>query len=163
MDQDEPHLLGDRREGVPHHLERDRVERHTRSTTTAPDAWTAPRHPGSMSAVASRPARIAGPSSVTPTARSSRAHRDAVTRLPPLPLPLPNATGRSPRDTLAPPALAPKRGRVASPIATTRRLTSSTGWPLPEWPNRSRCAARNASRICRGLFVVTGIVTSQPC
>src|SRR2546426_6977540 len=71
MDQAEPHPLGNRREGVRHYLERDRVERHTRSTTTAPDAWAAPRHPGSMRAVASRPARIAGPSSVTPTDRKS--------------------------------------------------------------------------------------------
>src|SRR2546428_3151600 len=135
MDQDEPHLLGDRREGVHHYLERDRVEGHTRSTTTAPDAWTAPRHPGSISAVASQPARIAGPSSVTPTARSSRAHTDAVTRLPPLPLPLPNATERSPRDTVAAPPLSPKPGSGASRIATTRRLTSSTGRPLPDGPN----------------------------
>src|SRR3989442_13161886 len=118
MDQDEPHLLGDRREGVPHYLERDRVEGHTRSTTTAPDAWAAPRHPGSMRAVASRPARIAGPSSVTPTARSSRAHTDAVTRLPPPPLPLPNATQRPPRDTLAPPPPSPKPGRGAARTAT---------------------------------------------
>src|SRR5436309_2011588 len=72
MDQDEPHLLGDRREGVPHYLEPDRVERHTRSTTTAPDACTAPRHPGSISAVASPPARTAGPSTVTPGAGSAR-------------------------------------------------------------------------------------------
>src|SRR2546430_10466560 len=28
-----PHLLRDRLEGVPHHLQRHRVERHTRSTT----------------------------------------------------------------------------------------------------------------------------------
>src|SRR5881275_2584458 len=94
MDQDEPHLLGDRREGVAHYLEPDRVERHTRSTTTAPDACTAPRHPGSISAVASRPARIAGPSSVTPGARSSRAQSDAVTRF----LPIPGTTARRPRD-----------------------------------------------------------------
>src|SRR5437773_10330380 len=131
MDQDEPHLLGDRRERVPHPLQRDRVARHTRPTTTAPDAWTAPRHPGSMSAVASRPARIARPFTVTPTARSSTAHRDAVTRLPPLPLPLPNATGRSPRDPLAAPALSPTRGSGAPRIASTRTLTRPTGRPAP--------------------------------
>src|SRR3989442_13248624 len=134
MDQDEPHLLGNRRQGVRPYLERGRLERHTRSTTTAPDAWAAPRHPGSMRAVASRPARIAGPSSVTPTARSSRAHTDAVTRLPPLPLPLPNATERSPRDTVAAPPLSPKRGSGASRIAPTPRLTSSTGRPPPAGP-----------------------------
>src|SRR2546428_13299596 len=102
MDQDEPHLLGDRREGVPHYLERDRVEGHTRSTTTAPDAWAAPRHPGSMRAVAPRPTRIAGPSRVTPTARSSRAHPDAVTRLAPPPPPLPHPPEPAARGAVAP-------------------------------------------------------------
>src|SRR5437763_16893687 len=103
MDQDEPHLLGDRREGVAHYLETDRVERHTRSTTTAPDACTAPRHPGSISAVESRPARMAGPSSMTPGTRSSRGHRGAVDRFPPLPLPLPHDTRSSPRCAVAAP------------------------------------------------------------
>src|SRR5438093_5700670 len=51
---------------MPHHLERDRVERHSRSTSTAPESWTVPRHPGSISPVASRPASTAGPSRVTP-------------------------------------------------------------------------------------------------
>src|SRR3989442_2631989 len=124
MAQAEPHPPGDRREGVPHYLERDRVEGHTRSTTTAPDAWAAPRHPGSMRAVASRPTRIAGPSSVTPTARSSRAHTDAVTRLPPLPPPLPNAPTRSPRGTLAAPPLSPKLGSWTSHSSPPRQYSS---------------------------------------
>src|SRR3989442_14376211 len=127
MAQAEPHPPGDRREGVPHYLERDRVEGHTRSTTTAPDAWAAPRHPGSMRAVASRPARIAGPSSVTPTARSSRAHTDAVTRVPPPPLPPPHAPPRSPRATVARPPPSPTRRRGGSRIATARQLSSVAG------------------------------------
>src|SRR5437773_5473733 len=128
MDQDEPHLLGDRREGVAHYLEPDRFECLTRATTTAPDARTAPRLPGTISAVASRPARIAGPSSVTPGARSSRGHRDAVTRFPPLPLPLPNATRRSPRDAVAAPPRSPKRGSGASQIG---RASCREGAAMP--------------------------------
>src|SRR6266513_4138703 len=162
VNQDEPHLLGDGSEGVPHHLERDGVERHTRSTRMAPDSWTVPRHPDSMSAVASRPARIAGPSSVTPAARSSRGQSAAVTRL----RPRPRTTARRPRDfpvvrcVPAWPALPIIWGSGASRTATTRRLTSSTGWPTPSCPSRSLCAARNASRICRGWLVATGIVSS---
>src|SRR5438445_4313148 len=159
MNEDEPHLLRDRLEGVPHHLQRHRVERHTRSTTMAPDSWTVPRHPDSISAVASRPARIAGPSSVTPAARSSRAQSDAVTRF----LPVPGTTARRPRDLAVVrlvPALPASWGSGGSRTATTRRLTSSTGRPTPSCPSRSLCAARKASRIRRGLFVATGIVSS---
>src|SRR5881398_2981159 len=140
MDQDEPHLLGDRREGVAHYLEPDRVERHTRSTTTAPDACTAPRHPGSISAVASRPARIAGPSSVTPGARSSRGHRDAVTRFPPLPLPLPNATRRSPRDAVAAPP--PPPGRELADGARGRGRAPPSPAPPPRHRHQPHAARR---------------------
>ena len=61
VNQHEPHLLRDGGEGVPHHLEADGVEAHARANTTAPEACTVPHQPGSTSAVASRPARIAGP------------------------------------------------------------------------------------------------------
>ena len=61
MNQHQPHLLRDGGEGVPHHLEAHGVEAHVRARSTAPDACTVPHQPGSTSAVASRPARIAGP------------------------------------------------------------------------------------------------------
>ncbi len=60
VDEYEPHLLRDRCERVRHDLETDGVEFHVRSRITAPDACTVPRHPGSMSPVASGPARTAG-------------------------------------------------------------------------------------------------------
>src|SRR5439155_444873 len=83
VDEHEAHLLRDGREGVPHHLEADRVEGHRRSSRIAPERWTRPRHPGSTSAVASPPARIAGPSSSTPAASSPSGHTLASTRAPP--------------------------------------------------------------------------------
>src|SRR3989475_12784199 len=94
MNQDEPHLLRDRSEGVPHHLEGHRVERHTRSTRIAPDWWTVPRHPDSMIDVALRPARIAGPARVTPAASPSTRQSAAAPRL----VPRRKTTARRPRD-----------------------------------------------------------------
>src|SRR5207247_9039455 len=78
----EAHTRRDGREGVSHDLEPDGVEGHVRSTSTAPQGCTVPRHPGSTRAVASRPAKIAGPAMVTPAARSSSAQTDALTRAP---------------------------------------------------------------------------------
>src|SRR2546425_74604 len=116
---------------MPHHLERDRVERHSRSTSTAPESWTVPRHPGSISPVASRPASTAGPSRGTPAASSSNAHRDAVAGAPR------NVTAREPRAAPFRRLVPVKRGSGASRTATTRRGTGSTE-PPPEGPNRVR-------------------------
>src|SRR2546426_928120 len=131
VDQHQAHLLRDRREGVPHHLETDGVETHRRSATTAPERCTVPRHPGSSSAVASRPARIAGPSIVTSAASSSSAHTDAATRSPPAP---PRVIERCAPQPRAAPFAPWKPGTGPSRSATTRRLTTSTGCPTPECP-----------------------------
>src|SRR5439155_1377186 len=125
VNEHQSHLFGNGREGVSHDLEADGIETHARSSTRAPDSCTAPRHPGSTSAVASRPARIAGPASVTPGASSSSAQTDAVTRWP-----------RSVIWRLAPgwrtsrrvPA---NRGTGPSLWAPTLTLTSSTSLPIP--------------------------------
>src|SRR5437762_9917871 len=82
VNQNEAHLLRDGRERVSHHLEPDGVEGHVRSTNTAPHGCTVPRHSGSIRAVASRPAKIAGPAMVTPGARSSSAQTAVLTRDP---------------------------------------------------------------------------------
>ena len=61
VNEHEAHLFRDGGEGVPHHLEAHRVEAHVRASSTAPEACTVPHQPGSTRAVASPPARIAGP------------------------------------------------------------------------------------------------------
>src|SRR2546422_5433455 len=111
VNQNEAHLLRDGRERMSHHLEPDGVEGHVRSTNTAPHGCTVPRHSGSIRAVASRPAKIAGPAMVTPGARSSSAQTAALTR--------------DPRHVI---------GRLAPGRCTTRRASANRG----SGPSRDR-------------------------
>src|SRR5213079_1545535 len=122
VNENEAHLLRDGREGVSHDLEPDGVEGHVRSTSTAPQGCTVPRHPGSTRAVASRPAKIAGPAMVTPAARSSSAQTDALTRAPR------NVIGRLAPGRWTTRRASAKRGSGPSRSATTRRFTTSTRW-----------------------------------
>ena len=133
---DQRHLVGDRRQGVAHHLQGDRIGVAARAAHSAPSfsstifcaASRRAVQPGGTTQVASYSSTISGPPR-SAAVRASRGTTGTFGR----PAAAPKKAGRAP-PAFAPPGFGFGAGLSTATVATARRVTLSTATASARWP-----------------------------